>query len=121
MRARGRGGVHLRRRTEIRRFIKGDEHPPRSPRLSAASIELHYPDPLYVGDLVSCHVDWLRAARRIRYTFAIFGGPVLQSGSERTYTVTPAAAGHELVCVAAASNAGGTTLASRFLTEVARN
>jgi trypsin len=106
---------------EIRRFIEGDEHPPMSPRLSAASIELHYPDPLRVGDLVSCHVDWLRAARRIRYTFATFGGRVLQSGSDRTYTVASGAAGHELVCIVAASNGGGTTLASRFLTVVARN
>jgi hypothetical protein len=104
---------------EIRRFIAGDGHPPMSPRLSAASIELRYRDPIHVGDVVSCHVDWLRAAR-LRYTFATFGGRVLQSGPARIYTVAPGAAGSELVCIVAASNAGGTTLASRFLTDVAR-
>lgn len=104
---------------EIRRFIAGDGHPPMSPRLSAASIRLHYREPIHVGDAVSCHVDWLRVAR-IRYTFATFGGRVLQSGRKRTYTVAPGAAGRELVCIVAASNAGGTTLASRFLTDVAR-
>jgi trypsin len=105
---------------EIRRFIAGDGHPPRAPRVSAASIKLRFRDPIHVGDVVSCQVDWLRAARQIRYTFATFGGRVLQTGRERTYTVAPRAAGQELVCIVAASNAGGTTLASRFLTDVAR-
>ena len=106
---------------EIRRFIAGDRHPPMSPRLTAASITLRYRDPLHVGDLVSCHVDWLRAARRIRYTFATFGGRVLQSGPERTYTV---AAGRRARSSSASSPPrmpAAPPSRSRFLAEVARN
>jgi secreted trypsin-like serine protease len=104
---------------EIRRFIAGDRHPPVAPRLTTESIEPHYRDPIQVGDVVSCHAAWLAPSTRVRYTFATFGGRVLQAGPERTYLVAPAAAGHELLCTLAASNAGGTTIAARFLTTVA--
>ena len=84
-----------------------------------ASIVLHYRDPIRVGDIVACHAAWLAPATHVRYTFATFGGRVLQSGPERTYVVAPEAAGHELRCTLAASNAGGTTIAAQFLTTVA--
>jgi hypothetical protein len=104
---------------EIRRFIAGDRHPPVAPRLTTASIRLHYSDPIRVGDVVSCHAAWLAPSTRVRYTFATFDGRVLQAGPERAYVVAPAAAGHELLCTLVATNAGGTTIAAQFLTTVA--
>jgi hypothetical protein len=104
---------------EIRRFIAGDRHPPVAPRLATSSIRTRFGDPLYVGDVVSCRAAWVAPATRVRYTFATFGGRVLQAGPERTYVVGPAAAGQTLLCTLAASNAGGTTIAAQFLTAVA--
>ena len=65
---------------EIRRFIAGDRHPPVAPRLTTASIELHYRHPIQVGDVVSCHAAWLAPSTRVRYTFATSAGASSRRG-----------------------------------------
>jgi hypothetical protein len=92
---------------EIGGFLGGSNHPPTAPR---GFIELTAGNPPHIGESINCKTRSPNRNTRFRYTFTTSQGRLLQSGSRTTYVIKPAAAGTEIICLGAATNAGGTTL-----------
>jgi len=93
---------------EIRLFIEGRDDPPRAPRWS---LELDGREPPRVGDAIACKSPGLKSSVRVRYTFMTVAGHILQSGPSSIYRIEHKAVGLQVICRAAATNAGGTTVA----------
>jgi hypothetical protein len=101
---------------EILQFIQGDDQPPTAPReTNDTFLRLGWTSsgPIYAGDTLTCSTGrWSDPAASVSYAFVdSVSGNVLQSGAKTTLVVPASAVGASIVCRAALTNAGGTTLA----------
>lgn len=95
---------------EVRRFLAGDDHPPLAPRWKgSAFLFCNWTTPPHVGDVIRCAAGGAGKVS-LQYIFMTSKNQVLQSGPKPTYTIGSAAIGSKVWCLAAATNAGGTTL-----------
>ena len=94
---------------EILRFLKGDAHPPLSPRKQhGTGVKLSWQSPLVVGSTLTCSAgSWSREGR-VTYTFT--DGSALQRGQQTTFVALPENVYDSITCEVAVTNAGGTTL-----------
>ncbi len=94
---------------EILRFLKGDLHPPRSPREPPGQpVGLSWQSPLVVGATLRCSAGGWSHEGRVIYTFT--DGSLLQRGSRTTFVVPQRDVYNPISCEVAVTNAGGTTL-----------
>lgn len=93
---------------EIGDFVRGDDQPPTAPRLSARAglSSDRYPD---VGTKLMCTPGVWTGSPTYAYTFVDASTlAVLQAGPLDSYVVQQGDVGRSIVCIAAATNDGGT-------------
>jgi hypothetical protein len=94
---------------EILRFLKGDAHPPLSPRKQHGTVvKLSWQSPLVVGSTLTCSAGGWTHEGRVTYTFS--DGSVLQRGRQTTFVALQKDVYNPFACEVAVTNAGGTTL-----------
>jgi hypothetical protein len=100
---------------EVRSFLMGDDHPPLAPRWAgSAFLFCNWTQPVHVGDVIRCASSGEGKVSLLTYIFLTSKGRVLQSGPTSTYKIGRAAVGSKVWCLAAATNAGGTTITGGF-------
>jgi secreted trypsin-like serine protease len=97
---------------EVSQFIQGNDNPPTAPRpLVVNSWRLTWKPPLAVGNTITCSAGRWPGPVRVVYTFLNeTNGHVLQTGPRATYVLPRKVVGTAIVCDAAVTNSGGTTL-----------
>jgi hypothetical protein len=97
---------------ELLSFIEGNDQPPTAPRPTAQTTSnLTWGAPLVVGDTLTCSTTgWPEPVQTVFSFVNVGAGTVLQTGPAATYVLPASAAGTEIFCQIAVSDAGGTTL-----------